>query len=150
VEWENLNVSSIRWASRSLLHGIVHIPEQNKKLHVICVHLDFLPVQRNRQIRILNERIRESVPSHEPLILAGDFNDWHGQVSKHLAADLGLNEIFYAMRGCHAKTFPAWWPMLPVDRIYYRGVKPVECACFEEHPWQQLSDHAPLYAKFEF
>ena len=150
VQWENLNVSSIRWASRSLLHGIVHIPEQDKKLHVICVHLDFLPVQRNRQIRILNERIRESVPSHEPLILAGDFNDWHGQVSKHLAADLGLNEIFYAMRGCHAKTFPAWWPMLPVDRIYYRGVKPVECACFEEHPWQQLSDHAPLYAKFEF
>src|SRR5690606_38718968 len=92
VEWENLNVPSVRWASRSLLHGVVHIPEQNKNLHVICVHLDFLPLQRGSQIRILNERIRDSVPSNEPLIIAGDFNDWHGQVSKHLAVDLGLNE----------------------------------------------------------
>jgi endonuclease/exonuclease/phosphatase family metal-dependent hydrolase len=149
AEWENINVSSVRWASRSLLHGVVHIPEQEKRLHVICVHLDFLPGQRSRQIRILNERIRDNIPADEPLILAGDFNDWRGQASRHLAADLGLREIFYAMQGQHAKTFPAWWPVLPVDRIYYRGVKPVECVCFGEQPWQQLSDHSPLYAKFE-
>lgn len=149
VEWENLNVSSVRWASRSLLHGIVNIPEAGKKLHVICVHLDFLPVQFSRQIRILNDRIRDSVPPDEPLILAGDFNDWRGQVSKRLAVDLGLNEIFHTMQGRYAKTFPAWWPILSVDRIYYRGVTPVDCACFRHYPWYKLSDHSPLYAKFE-
>ena len=149
VHWENLRFTTIRPASRSLLHGILEIPERNQKLHVICVHLDFLPNLRLRQLKRLNERIRECVPENEPLVLAGDFNDWHGQVSKYLAADLGLNEIFYTLQGKHARTFPSWWPIIPVDRVYFRGLKPVECACYVQQPWHQLSDHTPLYAKFE-
>lgn len=149
VHWENLRFPTLRPASRSLLHGIVEMPERQMKLHVICVHLDFLPNLRKRQLRKLNTHIRERVPQDEPLILAGDFNDWHGQVSRQLASDLGLNEIFYTMQGKYARTFPSWWPFIPVDRIYYRGIKPVECACFRHHPWYKLSDHSPLYAKFE-
>lgn len=149
IHWENLRFSTIRPASRSLLHGVLQIPEKQIKLHVICVHLDFLPNLRMQQLKKLDERIRECVPRNEPLILAGDFNDWHGQVSRYLATDLELKEIFYSMYGKHARTFPSWMPVIPVDRIYYRGVKPIECACFEQHPWYQLSDHTPLYAKFE-
>ena len=149
IHWENLNVSSMRWASRSLLHGVVNIHELRNKLHVICVHLDFMPGQRRKQIKILNDRIRECVPQDEPLILAGDFNDWHGQVTGYLASDLELHEVFHDMQGRHARTFPSWRPFLPVDRIYYRGIKPVECASFVHHPWHKLSDHVPLYAKFE-
>jgi endonuclease/exonuclease/phosphatase family metal-dependent hydrolase len=149
IHWENLNVSSVRWASRSLLHGVVNISERRTNLHLICVHLDFMPGQRVRQIKILNERIRDSVPHNEPLILAGDFNDWNGQVSRHLESELELKEVFHSMQGRHAKTFPSWFPFLPVDRIYYHGVNPVECTCFEHHPWHKLSDHVPLYAKFE-
>lgn len=148
IHWENLRFSTIRPASRSLLHGILEIPDRQMKLHVICVHLDFLPNLRLDQLKKLNKRIRECVPQDEPLILAGDFNDWHGQVSKYLASDLELNEIFYTMHGKHARTFPSWMPVIPVDRIYYRGMEPLECACFEQHPWHQLSDHTPLYAKF--
>ena len=149
VHWENLNVSGIRWASRSLLHGIVEIQELRNKLHVICVHLDFMPGQRRRQIKILNERIRECVPKNDFLILAGDFNDWNAQVSRYLASDLELHEVFHSMQGEHARTFPSWRPFLPVDRIYYRGLKPVECTRFVHHPWYRLSDHVPLYAKFD-
>ena len=149
VHWENLRFSTIRPASRSLLHGVVDIPERQMKLHVICVHLDFLPNLRMRQLKRLNERIRTCVPKNEPLILAGDYNDWHGQVSRYLASDLELNEIFHTLHGKHARTFPSWWPMLPVDRIYYRGLQPIECDSFEQNPWHRLSDHTPLYAKFE-
>lgn len=149
IHWENLNVSNIRWASRSLLHGIIDINKTRHKLHVICVHFDFMPGQRNRQIKILNERIRESVPKSDYLILAGDFNDWNEQVSRYLASDLELHEVFQSMQGHYARTYPSWRPFLPVDRIYYRGVKPVECDCLVYHPWYSLSDHAPLYAKFE-
>ena len=145
---ENFRFSTIRPASRSLLHGIVEIPEKGVKLHVICVHLDFLPNLRMQQLGKLNELVRVSVPGNEPLILAGDFNDWHGQVSRYLAADLGLTEIFNYLHGKHARTFPSWLPFLPVDRIYYRGLQPVECACYEQTPWHTLSDHTPLYAKF--
>ncbi|HSR62945.1 MAG TPA: endonuclease/exonuclease/phosphatase family protein [Gammaproteobacteria bacterium] len=148
IEWENLRFSTIRPASRSLLHGVVNIPEKGLTLHVICVHLDFLPNLRKQQIKRLNDRIHESVPDNEPMILAGDFNDWHGQVSKHLASDLGLSEVFFELHGKFARTFPSWRPFFPVDRIYYRGLEPIECTRHHEPPWHKLSDHTPLYAKF--
>jgi len=148
VDWENLRFPTIRPASRSLLHGIVNIPERELTLHVMCVHLDFLPNLRKQQIRRLNDRIRESVPDNEPMILAGDFNDWHGQVNRQLASELGLTEVFYQLQGKHARTFPSWRPFIPVDRIYYRGLEPTECARYHEPPWHKLSDHTPLFAKF--
>src|SRR3972149_654587 len=82
VHWENLNVSDMRRASRSLLHGVVKIPDINRELHVICIHLDLRGYERRRQISILAQRIRETVPPQEPLILAGDFNDWRGDLYK--------------------------------------------------------------------
>ena len=149
LQWENMRFPTIRSTSRSLLHGIVNLPGRLMKLHVICVHLDFLPNLRMRQLKKLNELIRARVPINEPLILAGDFNDWHGQVSRYIAPDLELNEIFYTLHGKHARTFPSWWPLIPVDRIYYRSMQPVECANYTQYPWRSLSDHTPLYAKFE-
>lgn len=149
IQWENINVSSMQRASRSLLHGVIQHPETAFRLHLICVHLDLRGYERRRQLRILNQRIREHVPEHEPLLLAGDFNDWRSRADKYLADDLGLREIFLQLRGAHAKTFPSLWPILPVDRIYYRGITPVLCVCCKEAPWHQLSDHVPLYAEFE-
>lgn len=149
VNWENLNVSSLRRASRSLLHGVVALPTVKAPLHVICIHLDLRAYERKRQMKILNERIRECVPEDEPLILAGDFNDWRGQIGKYFAADLNLTEVFQSLHGRHAKTFPSLWPFLPVDRIYFRGIKAIGCECFRDHPWHKLSDHSPLFAEFQ-
>ena len=149
TEWHNLRFSTIRPASRSLLHGRINIPGMKINIHLLCVHLDFLPNLRKQQLGKLDQCIRANIPDNEPLILAGDFNDWHGQVSRNLATDLELKEIFFTMHGKHARTYPAWMPVLPVDRIYYRGLRPVECECYSQHPWHGLSDHAPLYAKFD-
>ncbi len=149
IEWQNINVSSMRRASRSLLHGIVNVPLMDTRLHVICIHLDLRAYERRRQLSILDERIKEHVPNSEPLILAGDFNDWRGQASKQLAAELDLNEVFHCFHGQHAKTFPSVRPMLPVDRIYFRGVKPTACECLTGYPWTRLSDHLPLVAEFQ-
>ena len=149
VRWENLNVSDLRRASRSLLHGVVRIPDIDRELHIICIHLDLRAYERRRQIKILAQRIRETVPPQAPLILAGDFNDWRGELYKYLPRELDLTEVFRHLHGRHAKTFPAFLPVLSVDRIFYRGVDPIECSCFRDHPWHSLSDHLPLYAKFE-
>ncbi|MBF8269946.1 MAG: Endo/exonuclease/phosphatase protein [Gammaproteobacteria bacterium] len=149
ARWENLNVSDLRRASRSLLHGVVRIPDIDRELHIICIHLDLRAYERHRQIKILTQRIRETVPPQAPLILAGDFNDWRGELYKYLPRELDLTEVFRHLHGRHAKTFPAFLPVLSVDRIFYRGVDPIECSCFRDHPWHSLSDHLPLYAKFE-
>ncbi|HEY9202344.1 MAG TPA: endonuclease/exonuclease/phosphatase family protein, partial [Gammaproteobacteria bacterium] len=42
VEWENIDVSYMRKASRSLLHGVIRISDSMPRLHVVCVHLGLL------------------------------------------------------------------------------------------------------------
>ena len=82
------------------------------------------------------------------MIIAGDFNDWRRRAERHLHQDLGLEELFVQMQGRHARTFPVWAPVLPVDRIYYRGLQPVACKRLCTGPWRDLSDHAALFGVF--
>lgn len=148
VQWENINVSTLRFASRSLLHGIIDLPGVNR-LHAICIHFDLLAHERRRQVNVLVERIHEHVPDSEPLILAGDFNDWRGQIGRQLQLDLGLVDAFRQLHGKQAVSFPAVLPFLPVDRIYYRGLELTDCQCLSGSPWGRLSDHLPLTAEFQ-
>lgn len=148
VSWENIDVSYMRSASRSLLHGTIEIPGSKNKIHIICVHLGLFGRERERQLETLVKRIGSHVPSDEPLIIAGDFNDWRGRAEHHLHYDLGVTEVFKSTTGSYARTFPAWFPMLSMDRIYCRGLDVVNCRRLNGEPWQQMSDHTPLLTEF--
>lgn len=149
VEWENINVSLMRSASRSLLHGTIQLPKKNQKIHIICVHLGLFGAERELQLSTLAQRINSHVPPNEPLIIAGDFNDWRGRAEHHLHQNLGVKEVFKNMRGAYARTFPAWLPVLSMDRIYYRGLNVVNCSHLQGQPWRRMSDHIPLFAEFK-
>jgi endonuclease/exonuclease/phosphatase family metal-dependent hydrolase len=146
--WENINVSRYARASRSILHGVIRLPPQGTPLHVLCVHFDFVPRQRRPQVDTLVWRIRTHIPEDEPLIVAGDFNDWDGKVNGELEPASELTEVFLKLRGRHARTFPAWMPTLSLDRIYYRGLEPLHCRRMRDRPARRLSDHLALYAEF--
>lgn len=148
IRWENIDVSFMRSASRSLLHGVIEIPGTDKKIHLICVHLGLFGRERASQLSTLAERICSHVPVDEPLIIAGDFNDWRGRAEHYLQQDLGVEEVFKSTRGKYARTFPAVLPMLSMDRIYYRGLDVVQCQRLHDQPWSRLSDHTPLLAEF--
>lgn len=148
VKWENINVSFMKKASRSLLHGVIQLPQQTVPVHIICVHLGLFSFERQRQLTKLVERIEDTVPHNEPLIIAGDFNDWLGKSEKFLCHELGMTEIFKSDVEKYARTFPAWMPILPMDRIYYRGLKIQHRQCLRDKPWIGLSDHLPLLAEF--
>ena len=148
VSWENIDVSVFPRSSRSILHGIIELPDSGRRLHTLCVHLGLLEQERRGQLRALTERIDSHVPRDEPMIIAGDFNDWRRRAENHLRDDLGLEELFFSLRGSHARTFPVWAPMFPVDRIYYRGLDPVSCECLGSGHWRDLSDHAALLGGF--
>ncbi len=148
-EWQNINLSRFRRASRSLLHGIVNITGQNLRLHLICIHLDLVGFERKRQMDVLRRHIHDHVGADEPLILAGDFNDWSGRMGRHLESALLLDEIHRSTHGKYARTFPSNWPVLQMDRVYFRQMKLLDCHCLDHHPWGQLSDHLPLYAQFD-
>jgi len=147
VEWENIDVSIMKKASRSLLHGAIQIPDTEKKIHIICIHLGLFGRERERQLSTLAKRINSHVPSDEPLIIAGDFNDWRGHAERHLHHDLGVREVFKDAHGSYAQTFPALFPLLSMDRIYYRGLQVMDCRNLRGQPWQRLSDHTPLLAE---
>lgn len=148
ISWENIDVSFMRTASRSLLHGIIQLPETGQKIHVICVHLGLFGRERASQLATLVKRIASHVPADEPLIIAGDFNDWRGRAEHYLHQGLEVNEVFKNIGGSYARTFPAALPVLSVDRIYYRGLELVHGQRLHGKPWGRLSDHTPLLAEF--
>ncbi len=148
IKWENIDVSFMRSASRSLLHGIIRLPGIEQKIHIICVHLGLFGPERASQLSTLAERISSHVPADEPLVIAGDFNDWRGLAERYLHQGLGVTEVFKSTRGSYARTFPAVLPVLSMDRIYYRGFDVVHCQRLHDQPWDRLSDHTPLLAEF--
>lgn len=149
IEWENIDVSFMRSASRSLLHGTINVPGAQQKLHIICVHLGLFGIEREKQLSTLVQRIDSHVPHNEPMIIAGDFNDWRGRAEGYLNDTLGVSEVFRKQLGRYARTFPAWLPMLTMDRIYSRGLQVIDCQPLYGQPWRKLSDHIPLLAEFD-
>lgn len=147
--WENINVSPFKKASRSLLHGVIQLPNQPHDLHIICIHLGVIGLERRNQFKVLSKRIEEHVPHNAPLIVAGDFNDWTVQAEKRFAQQLDLKEAHKTLHNRHAKTWPAWLPLLQMDRVYYRGIQPLSCERPSHALWERLSDHSPLLATFE-
>lgn len=147
-DWNNLNLSRFQRASRSMLHGRIELANA-RPLHLLCVHLDLIGFERKRQIRELKHYIDSTIEADEPIVLGGDFNDWHGGLGKTLESQLGMQEAFRKLTGSYAKTFPSHLPMLRMDRIYFRGINLVEAQCLHRQPWNELSDHLPLYARFE-
>ncbi|MGR8929443.1 MAG: endonuclease/exonuclease/phosphatase family protein [Gammaproteobacteria bacterium] len=146
--WENINVSPFRWASRSVLHGVIRLPTHEKAVHILCVHFGLIGSERRQQIDSLCKRVDSHVPHDSPLIVAGDFNDWLERAEHQFHDYLGLQEVFRVTHGEHARTFPSLMPLLPMDRIYYRGFTPLSCERMSHAPWHLLSDHSPLAASF--
>ena len=66
-----------------------------------------------------------TLPAGEPVVVAGDFNDWRQQANQPLKARAGLEEIFTRARGRPARTFPVSFPLLRLDRIYVKNATPV-------------------------
>ncbi len=149
TESRNINLSSFRRASRSLLHGVIDYPSASRNLHVICIHMELVRFEQKRQLQTIKTHLNENIPADDPLILAGDFNDWDGHIDRFIQKELGLKEAFHHQHGVHARTFPSVWPLLKMDRIYFRGMTLRESACFTGTPWNRLSDHTPLYAQLE-
>lgn len=145
--FESINLSNMNRASRGIVHTQLKLADSN--LHLLCVHLGLFKAERAEQCKALMSRIEEMVPPDEPLLMAGDFNDWRRIISKPLANDLGIREAFVTVEGQHARSFPAIKPALCVDRVYFRGMNVQEVACLHGKPWRMLSDHLPLYARFE-
>src|SRR5690606_14832326 len=91
---ENQDVSDHRLEQRGLLHGVVAVGDV--QVHCLVVHLGLLAGGRTRQVQALADRVQRLVPAHEPLLIAGDFNDWTNRPAPLFVEQLGLVEVFAA------------------------------------------------------
>lgn len=145
--YENRDVSIRGPERRGLLHCVLGVPGRELDIHVICVHLGLREAHRFRQLELLCKMVHEEVPEDAPLLVAGDFNDWQVRAHRVLERCAGLREVFVHAHGRAARTFPARWPVLKLDRIYVRNATVHKPLLLPSRPWAHLSDHAPLAAE---
>jgi endonuclease/exonuclease/phosphatase (EEP) superfamily protein YafD len=84
------------------------------------------------------------VPHDAPLLIAGDFNDWGAAVER----TLGVTRLL-SFKGERQATFPARLPLVQLDYVYARGLRPTAVHVPHGRIWWRMSDHLPLIAEFE-
>lgn len=137
------DMSDHRFEQRGLLHARIGIGRQ--VVHVIAVHLGLIAASRRRQVAQLRQFIEREVPAREPLVVAGDFNDWGARLRPAMAA-MGLHDA----AAPRAATYPARLPIAQLDYAYARGLTPLGVQVPRGLAWWRMSDHLPLIAEFGF
>lgn len=141
--WENTDVSRFAFSQRGILHGIV-----GENIHVFCIHLGLLGIERKSQLKSLIAAVEERVPKDAPLIIAGDFNDWSRQLDRRIRRTMGVQDAYQATHGRLLRTYPVAMPLLPMDRIYYRNLNVEDVHRQMDDRTKDLSDHCAIYAEF--
>ena len=104
VEHENQDISDHRLEQRGLLHARIEL--DGRAVHCFVVHLGLFAGSRSRQILALTERIRRLVPEGDPILIAGDFNDWGDRLAPLFVQQLGLYEVFSHAPRSHGGELP--------------------------------------------
>lgn len=142
VSHQQEDMSDHRFEQRGLLHSEVTV--HGVAVHVIVVHLGLIKASRIRQLAQLCAFITREIPSHAPVLVAGDFNDWGRTVHTTLDA-----EGFSAFDQERVATFPSRLPVVQLDHIFGRGLKPLGVHVPRGRIWGRMSDHLPLIAEFD-
>ncbi len=142
--WNTLDLSQFRLSQRGLLHATLA-----NGLELICTHLGLFAGERRAQVELLIHYVEQKIPQRAPLILAGDFNDWTLASHRRLQQALNLKEAAQHCHGRVARTFPAAWPVLSMDRLYSRGLEINRAQRLSDPLWSRLSDHCAVTASYQ-
>ena len=104
LEHENQDISDHRLEQRGLLHARIGI--DGRDVHCFVVHLGLFAGSRTRQIQALADRIGRLVPEGDPILVAGDFNDWGDRLAPLFVQQLGLYEVFSNAPRSHGGELP--------------------------------------------
>jgi endonuclease/exonuclease/phosphatase family metal-dependent hydrolase len=146
---EQIDTSTNRFEQRGFLYCAVSIPGRANPLHCFCIHLGLFAASRRKQLRMQADYINLCIPREASIVMAGDFNDWRGRGVDDFARLVGLKNSSVEVNGRLAHTFPAGIPILPLDRIYVRGLMAKTSRTYYKGVWKKLSDHAALFVEGE-
>ncbi|HBW22047.1 MAG: hypothetical protein A2X28_09505 [Elusimicrobia bacterium GWA2_56_46] len=147
--FDQIDISTNRFEKRGMLYARLKLPERGACLHCICIHLGLLYRSRKKQMLKMRKYIEKIVPKNEPLIVAGDFNEWRRKKKNELETSLLMKDAGLELYGHKLRTFPSVLPLFPLDRIYLRGFKVIEARIMQKDACGCLSDHAGFFAEVE-
>ncbi len=113
----------------------------SRTLKVFNLHLGLAGYERKRQLRkLLNWDVLDHTQAATPLVVAGDFNDVWGNLGRVVMEPAGFRPAMGRVL-----TFPAYAPVMPLDRVFLRGEVRVEnCFACRSELARRASDHRPL------
>lgn len=142
VNSQHQDISDHRFEQRGFLHCELMV--RAIAVHVVVVHLGLIGGSRIRQMRALEQYVQANIPKQAPLIVTGDFNDWGERLHRLLRM-----QDLHTFDDRRLPTFPARFPVLQMDRIYVRGLRPMSARVSSGAAWRNMSDHLPLVGEFE-
>lgn len=145
---ENIDLTIAFKKSRAALYTRIRLP--HAPLHVFNAHLGLAGYERLRQMRELVADTPRVAPPVEAVVYAGDMNDWGHKLYPSVLSTAGFRcAIGDADDPGHA-TFPSWFPMGALDKVFVRGaVRSVHAHPSRLALARVASDHLPVIAEFE-
>jgi endonuclease/exonuclease/phosphatase family metal-dependent hydrolase len=143
----NHDISTNRIERRGALYVRFSLGDQ--PLHVLNVHLGLSGGQRRAQMAAIEGILEELCGKHEPVLMAGDFNDWRHDLEPFVVSKLGFENALAGKGHVPVPTWHARRPLLSLDRIYVRNLKPKVAGRLDGGRFHELSDHLPLIAELE-
>lgn len=147
IDWQNLNISTNRFEQRGLLQARIQDPISGQELLLVNTHLNLTQYGRNQQIKTIAQHLKPL--DKTPMVLVGDFNDWNKKASHYLEKELGMKECFKTLHNKYPRTFPAFFPLLSLDRVLVKGLTVQSAEVLKGAKWRKLSDHLPLVVEIE-
>ena len=143
------DVSDHRFEQRGLLHVPVHWNGAHgarrggalraRARAAACARCSGWPTSSQRE-----------VPADEPLVVAGDFNDWGERLDGPMRAHRPAARAWRRAPAQRARpTFPSLAPVFALDRFYLRGLACRSTMVPRGTAWARMSDHLPLVAELE-
>ncbi|MDF1700716.1 MAG: endonuclease/exonuclease/phosphatase family protein [Planctomycetota bacterium] len=114
------------------------------------VHLGLMHMERKIQVRRLLEHLFEGAEPGQPLVIAGDWNEWTKRLVRSVMNEHGFHVARTDARPKGERTWPSRMPLVRLDKILYRD--PVRChhvACVLDETTRVASDHLPLIVELE-
>ena len=128
-----------------IAHLRLQVDGHVRTLLLFNFHLGLAGYERTIQLhRFLNSDVLKHLHHNTPVVAAGDFNDVWGTLGRRLLLPAGFRSAVKRI-----KTFPAFLPVRPLDRIFFRGDLELDHSfASRSRIARRASDHLPMVADF--
>ncbi len=112
-------------------------------IQLVHWHLGLAERERHWQVRRLLEHSAFRQSAQLPTLIVGDFNDWLNTLARGPFARHGFIQATAPRQ--RFRSFPAYWPVVSLDKAFVRGPLEVEQArIVHSRLARDASDHLPL------